>query len=28
MEDEDESKNPIRRLVDQANQYNDIANIG
>ena len=28
MEDEDESKNPIRRLLDQANQYNDIANVG
>ena len=28
MEDEDESKNPIRRLIDQANQYNDIANVG
>ncbi len=25
---EDESKNPIRRLMDQANQYNDIANVG
>ena len=28
MEDEDKSKNPIRRLVDQANQYNNIANVG
>ncbi len=28
MEDEDEIKNPIRRLLDQANQYNSIANIG
>ncbi len=28
MEDEEESKNPIRRLLDQANQYNDIANVG
>ncbi len=28
MEDGDESKNPIRSLLDQANQYNDIANVG
>jgi len=28
MEDEDEIINPIRRLLDQANQYNSIANIG
>jgi len=28
MEDGDESKNPIRRLLDQANQYNNIANVG
>lgn len=28
MEDEDESKNLIRSLLDQANQYNDIANVG
>lgn len=28
MEDEEESKNPIRSLLDQANQYNDIANVG
>lgn len=28
MEDEEEINNPIRRLVDQANQYNNIANIG
>lgn len=28
MEDEEESKNPIRRLLNQANQYNDIANVG
>jgi len=28
MEDGDVSKNPIRRLLDQANQYNNIANVG
>ena len=28
MEDEEKIKNPIRRLLDQANQYNSIANIG
>jgi predicted membrane protein (TIGR00267 family) len=28
MEDEDKSKNPVRRILDQANQYNDIANVG
>lgn len=28
MEDGDESKNPIRSLLDQASQYNDIANVG
>ena len=28
MEDGDESKKPIRRLLDQANQYNNIANVG
>ena len=28
MEDEDERKNPIRHLLDQANQYNNIANVG
>jgi predicted membrane protein (TIGR00267 family) len=28
MEDEDKSNKPIRRILDQANQYNDIANVG
>lgn len=28
MEDKDKSKNPVRRILDQANQYNDIANVG
>jgi len=28
MEDGDKSKNPVRRLLDQANQYNNIANVG
>jgi len=28
MEEEDKSRNLIRRLLDQANQYNDISNVG
>jgi predicted membrane protein (TIGR00267 family) len=28
MKDEDEINNPIRHLLDQANQYNNIANVG